>query len=114
MTSIKLSVLHLYTVIFRRDTFRRAVFGVMGLTIAFCIAYFFAILFQCHPIAFYWDLTIPDGRCENQTNIFLATATLNLFLDVIIVLMPIPVVWSLQMSTVRKIAVTAIFGMGIM
>ena len=100
--------------IFRKDIFCRAVSGVMGLTMAFCVAYFFAILFQCHPIAFYWDLTIPNGRCENQTIIFLATASLNLFLDVIIVLMPIPVVWSLQMSTLRKVAVTAIFGMGIM
>ena len=86
----------------------------MGLTVAFCFAYFFVILFQCHPIAFYWDPTIPNGSCENQTQIFLASACLNLVLDVIIVLMPIPLVWSLQMSTLRKAAVTAIFGMSIM
>lgn len=107
-------MLHLYKVIFVKDTFRRAVFGVMGLTVAFCLAYFFAILFQCHPIAFYWDQTIPNGTCVNQTQLFLATACLNLVLDVIIVLMPIPVVWSLQMSTLRKAAINAIFGMGIM
>ena len=107
-------MLHLYKVIFVKDTFRRVVFGVMGLTVASYFAYFFAILFQCHPIAFYWDRTIPNGRCVNQTQLFLATACLNLVLDVIIVLMPIPVVWSLQMSTLRKAAINAIFGMGIM
>ena len=50
----------------------------------------------------------------NQTVVSFTTASLNLALDVAIFLLPIPVVWGLQMVTSRKIAVTAIFGMGLL
>ena len=40
-------------------------------------------------------------------------AICNFLQDVIIVVLPMPILWNLQMAVSRKVALTGMFGMGI-
>ena len=44
----------------------------------------------------------------------MSIAILNLLQDVVVVVLPMPVLWGLQMATTRKVALSCMFGMGIM
>ena len=71
----------------------------------------FGVMFQCTPIAFYWDKTI-DGHCINVSPFYVSVTVVNLAADVMIVTMPIPIVWGLNTSAGRKIGLTFVFVLG--
>lgn len=45
---------------------------------------------------------------------YISAAMINLILDLIVIALPMPVLWTLQMALLNKIAISAIFGVGIM
>ncbi|PQE06817.1 integral membrane protein [Rutstroemia sp. NJR-2017a BBW] len=68
----------------------------------------------CRPFAYQWDKTIEGGTCGNQTLGILLVAILNLITDLIMVIMPMPMVWNLKMPRSKKLALMGMFGLGIM
>lgn len=83
----------------------------MAATWAWGIAVFFATLFQCNPVAGNWDKNIPGSHCLLD-HILLKLSIPNAVLDWFVLLLPIVVVWKLQVSIDRKLALTAIFLVG--
>lgn len=67
----------------------------------------------CHPVSLLWDKTIVGGRCADIVAAYQIVSGLNLLLDVIIILLPMPILWNLQMPASKKLAISAIFGFGI-
>jgi len=49
-----------------------------------------------------------------QSTGYVVSGILNLALDVIIVALPLFPVWRLQMATIRKVAISGIFGIGLL
>lgn len=45
---------------------------------------------------------------------YTAMASADLIIDVIVILLPMPILWTLQLRTSKKILLTAIFGLGFM
>ena len=80
-------------------------------------AYFLSVVLEsflfCHPIAFNWDKSI-DGTCTDPSLAYLMAAITNLLIDAIIVLLPIPVLWTLQMPLFQKVAITGMFSLGLL
>lgn len=68
----------------------------------------------CNPVEASWDPLLHEEKCWPWMYHSLAALTLNVLLDVTIVVMPIPVVWSIQMPTKKKIGVTAMFSIGLL
>ncbi|MCJ1421896.1 hypothetical protein MMC32_008263 [Xylographa parallela] len=110
-TAVKISVLHLYITIFQTRSFRYAAYFAMFLTAGYAITNCLQLLLICRPIAYNWDKTI-NGTCSSEAVPFLASACINMGIDVIIVVLPMPMLWRLQMPTQRKVALSVIFGMG--
>jgi hypothetical protein len=74
---------------------------------------FFSLIFACRPIAASWDLNLQAGAvCINRGAIYIATAVIGVVTDVLLIALPIPTVWGLQMSRKQKIGLTAMFGVG--
>ncbi|KAB8077317.1 integral membrane protein [Aspergillus leporis] len=70
-------------------------------------------IFQCNPVQFYYDKTLKDGHCmHGQTKFFQAMGSIALVEDVTILLLPVPIVWRLKITTRQKIAVTIVFSLG--
>ncbi|KAF7503657.1 hypothetical protein GJ744_003386 [Endocarpon pusillum] len=109
---IKLSILHLYVRIFSVQKFRYAVYAVAALVVAYWASTFIRMFFLCSPFAFSWDKTIPNGRCIDVAAAYLSATIINLILDVMVIILPMPVLWRLQMPTGKKVGISAIFSIG--
>jgi hypothetical protein len=79
----------------------------------FFIATIAAILRICVPIQLNWNLSVK-GTCGQDGTAELAAAGFNLALDVVIVLLPFPVIWGLHMSAQKKVAVMATFALSVL
>ena len=79
--------------------------------LAYYFPMFFVKLFRCHPVHKYWDMKV-EGNCIKGANIFVADGVTSVLSDVAILLLPMPLLWNLQLSTKRKLRLVAIFGGG--
>lgn len=112
VTFVRASVLLLYIRIFRTPTFRTACYVVHGVNVAYFIAVVLACCLICRPFTYNWDHSIR-GTCGNQKSLDLFIGVFNLLLDVTTVILPMPVLWGLQMATSKKVVLTGMFSLGI-
>ena len=76
------------------------------------LAFTFSSVFQCHPVSYFWNRTIPGGYCSSGVPYFRANAICNILLDVSILLLPLPVLSKLQMGKSKKIGLILLFLLG--
>ncbi|KAF6810872.1 CFEM domain-containing protein [Colletotrichum sojae] len=76
------------------------------------IAIFVVVIFQCAPIAFFWDKTIPGGRCIKGTTFYAITAGLTILTDILVLAFPFWIFIGLQMARRVKAALIAVFLLG--
>ena len=111
-TFVKISVLHLYTRIFSTRTLAYCAYTIGAITMAYWLSTVLTAFLICRPFAFNWDKVIAKGHCGNSSAYYLSTGIVNLFIDIAIVVLPLPLLWGLQMKTSRKLALTGIFSLG--
>ncbi|GIK04315.1 hypothetical protein Aspvir_008394 [Aspergillus viridinutans] len=90
-------------------------------TISNCLIAFIAVwaltavlvnTFQCTPVQYYYDKSLRGHCMKGQVQFFQAMGSIALIEDVIILCLPIPIVWRLQITFRQKIALTVIFSLG--
>ena len=106
---VKISVLLFYRRIFGTRKFGIALMVVGVVVVLWTIAFFFATLLQAWPISFNWT---HIGTPTDFPVMYWVCAATDIFLDVITLALPLPMIWGLQMSQKRKWMVTGIFGLG--
>ena len=110
VTVIKLSILLLYLRLFKIDKeLRMLCYGMMAFVVAWAIAVVFTLIFQCHPIAAAWNKTIPGAVCFNIPDYIIGSGVPNILADVVIIGIPIPLLWKLQISKIRRLGIIALF-----
>ena len=109
---VKLSILVFYAHIFPGRNFRIALYAVGAFVVAWYISITGSTIFQCTPIRFMWDKTIPGGHCINVTAALTGLAVLNMVSDITILILPMHAVWHLQVPLSQRIAVACIFLLG--
>ncbi|KAI4147649.1 MAG: hypothetical protein L6R39_003046 [Caloplaca ligustica] len=110
ITCVKSSVLCLYLRLFGvNKKFAKIVKFFLALVAGCGVVALFTCIFQCRPVSGAWDLSVPRGRCFNLRNWLIATNILNILIDLSILLLPVPLVWRLQLSTARKIGLIGVF-----
>ncbi|EPE34577.1 hypothetical protein GLAREA_10271 [Glarea lozoyensis ATCC 20868] len=110
--AVKISTLHFYTTIFANQKFIRFAYTIIGFCVAYAITYVVATFLMCRPFAFNWDKPIEGGTCIDHISFFLSASLIGLFLDVIIMVMPMPMLWGLNLPLHKRLALTLMFGMG--
>jgi len=108
----KFSILFLYSKLSQLKWFNICVYALMAVVITYSIGIIFALIFPCQPISANWDLSITDYKCIDKAAIYLATAAVNVITDLMILLLPIPMVVRLQMQRSQKIALMVVFAVG--
>ncbi|KAL8957986.1 MAG: hypothetical protein Q9193_004867, partial [Seirophora villosa] len=108
----KLSILLLYIRIFPVRNLRIAC-AVVGALVALLGAGIFAVGFaQCRPFRYIWDKSVPGGHCVAVERVFYGTAVSSLLLNTVVVALPMPVLWGLQMKRRHKVALILVFSLG--
>jgi len=113
LTFTKTSIIFFYLRIFVTPRMRIACFIVLAFIIAYGIELFFAGTFTCSPVSFFWDKTIPNGKCINEKVAWFANAALNMASDFTIIILPIPAITKLNMPTRQKIVLMLILAVGL-
>lgn len=108
----KIVLLLFYIRIFPNPRFKLAVYAVASFVIAWCPAVFFTDMFQCSPVAFAWDKSIHGGTCINVLAFFRYIAVPIVLSDVAVLLLPLPMIWQLHMTSKQKLALSSVFLLG--
>ncbi|KAE8381339.1 hypothetical protein BDV26DRAFT_289606 [Aspergillus bertholletiae] len=79
-------------------------------TVSWAVTAIFGNVFQCSPPRYFWLQTAVKGTCmSGQKTFYIVIGALSLVEDGALVLLPISVVWGLNMGIKQKVQVTAIF-----
>ncbi|KAK6344400.1 hypothetical protein TWF696_008036 [Orbilia brochopaga] len=108
---IKLSILSFYLGISPQKWYRYAVNSVLAFVVAWTVAVIFAYIFECPDPSRAWSPEFPQG-CVNLSALYYSSASINIATDLVILLLPIPVLHRLQIDRRRKVALIAIFSVG--
>lgn len=84
---------------------------MLAIVSAYGVASTTASVFQCTPIARAWNKTVA-GTCIDITTNWYANAGFSITTDVIILTLPMPVIYGLQMHTNQKVALMFVFALG--
>ncbi|KAI8959968.1 hypothetical protein F5Y11DRAFT_284916 [Daldinia sp. FL1419] len=111
MVFAKLSVLALYARIFtlRRKYMRWGVYSVGTLTILWFLSCTLGVFLVCQPLSSIWG--VPE-QCLPPHASSVTFAAVNLFTDIIVLVLPQPAIWSLQRSSTEKLNISLIFLLG--
>ena len=71
-------------------------------------------ILSCKPVQYNKDLTKRNAHCISASGFVLTNTIPDIATDIAILLLPLPVIWKLQLRVRKKIAVTAIFSVGIL
>ncbi|MCJ1310858.1 hypothetical protein MMC25_004526 [Agyrium rufum] len=116
LMTLKLVILFFYRRIFRGRAFNIASWILIGTVIAWAITFFIAILAACgtHVRANFQTLGILKEECVDTFVILICLAVFDVVVDLAIIILPLPLIWLLQMPTKQKIALTGTFLVGAM
>ncbi|KAK3952040.1 hypothetical protein QBC32DRAFT_213470 [Pseudoneurospora amorphoporcata] len=110
----KTSILLLYSSVFAvRPVLWTARCAIVFITL-WVIGTIMAGLLICRPFARNWDQSIPGGKCGDQVLSFTITGVLNLLTDLVVLLLPMPYLYRLQMRTYKKVVLMGVFGVGLL
>ncbi|KAL9612070.1 MAG: hypothetical protein Q9167_003330 [Letrouitia subvulpina] len=115
---VKLSIIFLLRRIFlvyRPSRFGYITAAMVVLITAWTVTFFFAEIFSCGVhINGYWSTQEKDFKhCSNIDAAVAAFVISSVITDLMTLILPIPMVWKLNLSTVKKIQVTGVFLLGL-
>ena len=113
MASIKISILLFYYRLFNSDPrFRIAVWVMATVVMCWYLTSTLIAIFQCSPIPYNWDRTIPGGQCIRTDTLWIGNSVSNLITDVAILCLPLPIIWRMDVTPRQKIAISGMFLLG--
>lgn len=80
------------------------------------IGFMISFIFQCRPLSYSWNQWDGEheGVCEDAKSATYGNASLNIFFDIVVMLLPVPKLLALQSRSTRsKIGVVLIFLVGL-
>jgi hypothetical protein len=98
--------------VFAVPVFRKVVIATAVFVFCWGIGITVTLALVCRPIQAFWDLEIK-GTCLDLATFTYFTNISNLVTDFWIFLMPVPVIWHLQLQTKKKLLLSLIFCIGL-
>ncbi|KAI9682436.1 MAG: hypothetical protein M1829_000228 [Trizodia sp. TS-e1964] len=109
LSLVKLSILFLYMRIFIQPMFRRVAWTALAAVATFAILSFCIAANICIPFEHLWNPNV----CFDSVKVIYGISVTNMLLDIAIFLLPIPLLKSLQVSKGKRVALIAIFLLGL-
>ena len=77
------------------------------------IAIWCSVLFACKPIAAAWDARlVSSATCIHKPPVYITQAAFGCVTDLMLLVLPVPTLVGLQMSTRKKVGLVCLFGIG--
>ncbi|POS85895.1 hypothetical protein EPUL_003873 [Erysiphe pulchra] len=108
ITFTKLSIMATYFRIFPQGCLRKITVSLSITALIFWVASIFAIIFTCIPVRAAWDYNVK-GHCYNTLNFFMISSSFHILLDIMLCVLPIPLIWSLSIPKTQRLILLALF-----
>ncbi|KAK1762011.1 hypothetical protein QBC33DRAFT_552908 [Phialemonium atrogriseum] len=112
MCTSKWSILWMLKRIFAVRSFQIVTWAIIIVQAAWMIMTVLIGLLICRPVQKNWDPTV-EGTCGNQIAGYTAVSVYNVIVDVAMCILPIPMIYKLQVKKPYKVALFGIFSIGI-
>lgn len=80
--------------------------------VMYSLAAIFALVFACTPMQKNWDITVKEGQCIDKGAIYVATASVNAATNLVLLVLPIPIVLKMKFPKLEKFALVCAFVIG--
>ncbi|KAJ6031354.1 hypothetical protein N7540_002086 [Penicillium herquei] len=111
---IKTSIMTFYLRIFGTNrSFRIQVAITMTIVWMWSASVILETFLLCRPLKYNWDTSI-SGVCGNRNATYVIAGTMNLITDLMVMALPMPYIWKLQLGTAKKIALCSVFSVGLL
>ncbi|CZR65542.1 uncharacterized protein PAC_15442 [Phialocephala subalpina] len=106
----KISILFFYLRLAVTKTYKRIIYFSIGFIVVWAITFSAVIIFQCQPVSEYWN---PTGtKCYKPEIALFIHGLTNTMTDVYIYILPMKMVWEVQLPKRQRIGLLAIFAAG--
>jgi len=96
-----------------RGSFYWACIGNIVVNAIFYTVTIFVMIFACTPRSKIWN-RFEEGTCVNVFAVTVASSFFNFLLDLVMLGMPQGIIWRLQLSTKKKVAISLLFAVGVL
>jgi hypothetical protein len=110
--TIKISILLMYRRIFAVDSFRQQSLVVGVIVVLWWLSGTIATAVYCVPLEQFWVGPSAGGYCWNYNIFWMVMGAIEVVIDTAILLLPVRMVWPLQLNLQNKIFVIGIFLLG--
>ncbi len=93
--------------------FKYATWAVLCFVTGYLGCNIITLIFGCTPVSKYWKHDQP-GHCINLVKADHAYGSMNVVSDVLLFLLPLPMIWQLRLTLREKLGLVLIFMSGIM
>lgn len=94
----------------KMQRFFRIYFGILVL---YGLWTFFSSIFTCYPVEAYWlSLFGVQGKCMDKTALTFSNAAVNIATDLVLIVVPAPLLWRLQIPRKQRVILMGLFGVG--
>lgn len=116
LSMTKIAMLLLYLKVFPGQTFRQVCYVLVAICLAYMPATALATTFNCTPVSYQWTgwTGETEGHCFSFNTFAWAQSSINILLDLIIILLPIPQLWRLNMGKKKRIQLVLMFSVGLL
>ena len=114
MGLITLAILLFYLRVFPIRWMRLSVYALTAFEVTWVLVMVIVLIFQCTPVQFFWDREIAGGHCINASHFYFATSVVITVVLVAVLLLPVPIIWKLQVSYTRRLGVAFVFTVGVL
>ncbi|SPO04190.1 related to integral membrane protein [Cephalotrichum gorgonifer] len=108
----KISILLQYRRIFTGTIIHQITTYAIGFLCAWTVTIAFLLSLICIPVAAFWDSSVK-GRCLNSLTVWYVMASFNLVTDILLFIMPMPMIRSLQLPRKQKYTLVIVFSLGL-
>ncbi|PSN63289.1 hypothetical protein BS50DRAFT_109155 [Corynespora cassiicola Philippines] len=107
----KFAIVFLCLRVFAPSDWYKACVAVLAFITLYTLYIIIISITPCLPIHAYWDSTV-QGWCFPNAVLWFVNAGLNIFTDILVVVLPIPGIFKLQLPRKQRIGVSLVFALG--
>ncbi|KAJ4069729.1 hypothetical protein NW761_003122 [Fusarium oxysporum] len=108
----KMTFLLLYYKIVTLSYWRSAYLGAIMVVVLWNICQILIFFLQCAPLEAVWNRDLRMKCVTNRLELAYVCAGINILTDLVVAILPLPVIWKLNLRRSQKIALSTVFGLG--
>lgn len=115
ITTVKTSIALFLLRIAPNKFYKKLLWGISAFLIIYTAVCFMTIVFQCKNLAVLWDFGV-NTTCWTATTLRglgYTNSSLNIFTDVLFAVLPVPMLWNVQINPRTKVSLICIMGLGV-